>query len=253
MRYFSTYLLVVIISLVSCTYTAGEGPIVERELKLAAFSGVELDGSFDVSIEQGAAQHVIALGQENILDVLQAEVMDDVLYLSLKPGSYFNYDLEIKVTVPTLNHVTLNGSGDIKLGTFVKLNGLQVKLDGSGDIKSDGPLEVLGTANIELEGSGDIELTLKASETNAILEGSGDIKLDGTTSKLAVSLDGSGDIKAYDLESLNCVASVEGAGDIRVSASKKLEASVDGSGNISYRGEPKVTAQIDGSGSIDQD
>lgn len=235
----------------SCNYTTGQGPVVERGFALDAFQGVEMEGSFNVNIKQGTQQNVVVAGNENIIDKLKMEVMDGVLYLSLEPGSYFNYELEVNLTMPTVSRVVLSGSADIEVGTFVGLGDLDVFLEGSGDIESDGVLEVKGVANIELDGSGDIDLMMKADEVNAELDGSGDIDLAGTTNKLKVSLDGSGDISAYKLESLNCEATLEGSGNIRVFASKNLEANLEGSGDINYKGEPNVTAKIDGSGSIE--
>ncbi len=237
----------------SCTYTTGEGPVVEKGFAKDAFEGVELEGSFNVDIRQGTQQNVVVTGNENIIDKLKMDVMDGVLYLSLEPGNYFNYELQVNLTMPTLKKVVLSGSGDIKIGTFVNLNELEVSLDGSGDIDSDGVLEVNGLAEFEIDGSGDIDLKLKAEEVIAVLDGSGDFNLEGTTNKFKATLDGSGDIKAYKLESLNCEAYLEGSGNIKVYASKNLKATLEGSGDISYRGEPSVEAQIDGSGSIEAD
>ena len=241
------------ILLSSCTVITGKGPVVERELKLDAFTGVQLDGSFNVSIEQGAQQKVLVLGNENILDKLKTDVLDGTLYISLEPGNYINYELEVRLTVTTIEHVVLNGSGDINLGTFVNIDHLNVELDGSGDIRSKGVLGILNKAELDMDGSGDIDLTLKASEVSARLQGSGDIELIGTTPKFSAFLDGSGDIKAFELESINCEVKLQGSGDIAVFASNKLVASLDGSGNIKYRGQPSVEANIDGSGSIDAD
>ena len=240
-------------SLASCTYTIGEGPVVEKGFAKEPFRGVELDGSFDVSITQGVQQNVVVLGNENIIDKLKMDVLNGILYISLEPGNYLNYDLEVRLTVPNIDYVSLSGSGDIKLGTFVGIEKLTVKLDGSGDIDSEGVLEVLSATEIELDGSGDIDLKLKSNSVVASLDGSGDIDLEGTTSTLEVRLDGSGDIKAFKMESLETEAYLEGSGNVNVYASKILKATLDGSGDIRYKGEPKVEASIEGSGSIKAD
>jgi hypothetical protein len=234
-----------------CKVIVGTGPIIEREVPVEPFKGVDLDGSFNVTVEQGTDQNVKVLANENILEHVKLEVIDEVLYLGLEDGNYMNYDLEVKLVVPELNKVTLSGSGSIHLGTFVNLPLLNVTLDGSGDIDSKGPLEVLEATAIVLNGSGDIDLTLKAKDVSAMLDGSGDIRLSGTTAKLALVLDGSGDIKAFDLESTVCDATLDGSGNIEVNASRVLNATLNGSGDIDYEGEPKLDAQIDGSGTIE--
>ena len=252
-KHFSFLILgVIALALSACTYTTGDGPVVEKGFAKDPFQGVSLDGSFDVNIKQGAVQNVVISGNENIIDKLRMDVMDGVLYISLEPGNYFNYDLMVNLTMTTLESVALDGSGDIVIGTFVGLDNLEVRLDGSGDINSDGVLEA-SIADINLDGSGDIDLKLKAKEVTVLLQGSGDIDLAGTTSKLSVELEGSGDINAFKLESLNCEAVLDGSGDIRVYASENLDAQLDGSGSIRYKGEPKVNAEIDGAGTVEAD
>ena len=61
---------------------------------------------------------------------------------------------------------------------------LKISLDGSGDIESDGVMEVNGSATIDLEGSGDVDLSLKAEKVMVELDGSGDIDLNDTSSTL---------------------------------------------------------------------
>jgi hypothetical protein len=241
-----------VVTLSACTFTTGEGPVVEREFAVESFTGVELDGSFDVSINQSATQQVVAVGHENILDKLKLNVVDGILYIKLEQGSYINYELEVKISISDLEQARLLGSGDIRIGTFANLDNLKVKLDGSGDIETieESVIETTGETSVILDGSGDIDLRVKAHELSAELEGSGDIDLEGFTEELNVVLDGSGDIKAYDLESMNCEATLDGSGSIRVYATKVLKATLDGSGDITYKGEPKVEASIDGSGSI---
>jgi hypothetical protein len=246
-------LLSFLFALNSCTYTTGDGPVVEKGFAKDPFQGVELEGSFNVNIQQGATQKVVVFAQENIIDKLKMDVMEGVLYLSLEPGNYFNYELTVNLTMPAVESVVLSGSGDIVIGTFVGLGDLHVELDGSGEIETDGVLEITGKTDIELDGSGDIDLKIKATDVVAELDGSGDINLSGKATWLKATLDGSGDIKSYKLEALNCDALLEGSGDIKVYASKNLEATLEGSGNIKYRGEPSVEAKIDGSGSIEAD
>lgn len=249
--FFASLVLILIVSTVSsCKFIVGEGPVTEKDFDLESFRSVELDGSFDVQITQGAEQKVLVVGNQNIIENLEMKVVNDMLYLSLEPGNYLDYDLEVRLTVPTIEDVRLLGSGDIKVGTFVQLQDLKIVLDGSGDIKSEGVLESSGKMDVVLEGSGDIDLKLKANHLKVELEGSGDIDLSGTATSLVAALDGSGDIKAYGLESVECEASLDGSGSIHVFVSKHLKATLDGSGDIVYKGNPTVDEEVDGSGSI---
>jgi hypothetical protein len=245
--------LVASVAITGCTITTGDGPIVEKTIEMEPFHSVNIDGSFDVFISQAVSQSVVVATQSNILEHFKMNVMDGVLYLSMAPGSYMSYDLAVKVAMPIVSSIELDGSGDVEIGTFVGLHDLSVKLDGSGDIKGTGALEVLSEATIDLQGSGDIELTLKAKQVELILDGSGDIEVTGQTNKLVANLNGSGDIDAMELESIDSDANLDGSGKIKVFASGKLKASLQGSGDIRYDGKPDVEAKIDGSGTIQAD
>lgn len=234
-----------------CSYTTGEGEIVEKGFAVDKFKGVEMDGSFDIKIEQATTQNVIVSGHENIIDKLRLNVMDEVLYVSLEEGNYLNYELEVRSRIPDLNVVSLDGSGDIKVGTFVDQDILKLSLDGSGDIETiDDSVLDYDDVEIELEGSGDVDLKLKANKVTVEMDGSGDVELEGIAESFEVELSGSGDVKAYQLEVLHASARLDGSGGIELYATKNLDAALNGSGNIKYKGEPQVEASIDGSGSI---
>ena len=53
------FLVVCFFVLSSCTFITGEGPVLEKGFAKPTFQGVELDGSFNVNINQGAQQHVV--------------------------------------------------------------------------------------------------------------------------------------------------------------------------------------------------
>lgn len=251
---FTTALFVLITTIFSaCNIITGDGPIIEKTIPMDPFHSVNVDGSFDVSIAQSTQQSVVVATQENIFQYFKKDVVDGVLYLSLEPGTYMSYDLSVRLGMPTVSNIVLDGSGDIKIGAFTGLNDLSIRVDGSGDLESTGVLEVLDDAEFDLQGSGDIYLKLNAQQVKANLNGSGDIKLEGEASKLFADLNGSGDIDASKLQTIQCEANLDGSGTIRVHAKELLKADLQGSGDIRYAGEPKVEASIDGSGVIKAD
>ena len=231
----------------------GEGPIVEKTIPMDPFHSVSVDGSFNVSIAEAAEQSVVVATQENIFQYVKKDVVDGVLYLSLESGTFMRYDLSVKLGVPSVSGIVLNGSGDIEVGSFTGMNNLSILLDGSGDVKSIDMLEISNQLDLELRGSGDVNLKLKTPEIKAKLNGSGDIILEGEASKLFADLNGSGDINASKLQTIHCEANLDGSGTIRVQVKEHLKADLQGSGDIRYAGKPKVEASIDGSGVIKAD
>lgn len=243
-------LLLSLLFFTSCSFTTGHGPIVTETYEVEEFTGVVLEGSFDLFVSQGDELKVTATGNDDMVERLVVVVEDKELHVTLKPGAYTNFTLKVNVVMPYFNRVRLAGSGDMVLSEFKGLDMVDVVLDGSGDIRSDGTLNVAGPVVCQLDGSGDIGLKLNALSVNARLEGSGDIDLSGKATELLAQLDGSGDIHAHGLEVLRCTAELEGSGEIKVNAVEQLHATLDGSGDITYRGKPDVKSKLEGSGSI---
>jgi len=249
----SSLFALIAITFSACTIITGKGPVVEKTIEMEPFHAVSISGSFDVSITQATSQSVVVTTQQNIMEYFKMNVVDGVLYLSLESGTYISYDLTVKLAMPMVSGIELDGSGDVSIGTFVGLQDLTIKLDGSGDLVGNGAIEVLSETTIEVQGSGDVELKLKAKDVKLVLDGSGGIEVSGQAAKLYATLNGSGDVDASALEVIEGEVELDGSGCIKVNASESLKANLKGSGDIRYAGKPDVMAQIDGSGTIQAD
>lgn len=208
MKIYQLGLFLSLLTLSSCTFIVGEGPLVEREFELQAFDGFELDGSFDVVVSQKPTQQVTVTA------------LDGSGNINL--GTFVNlYDLKLQ----------LDGSGDIQTveeSVLEVANDLDVIVDGSGDVKVTVKAQQL---DVELEGSGDVDISGTSDHLNATLNGSGDIacyQLEATTAN--VLLDGSGNINVFATRKLK--ANLSGSGDIRYKGEPQVEASIDGSGSV---------------------
>jgi hypothetical protein len=120
-------------------------------------------------------------------------------------------DLKVIITAPSVNQFTLNGSGDLKLKAYD-----QALLD------------------LNLSGSGHIEVSGKAKAV-----------------KLAIS--GSGEADLSDLTVDEADVSVSGSGDATLAPTQKAKIDVSGSGNVTLTTKPAdLKTTISGSGNIDQ-
>lgn len=242
-------ILVVGFGLNSCAQIKGEGPIVTKELKVEDFTGVALKGSFNVEVEQGD-KSVRAKGNQNIIDRLDLEVKDGVLKVKLEKGNYRDFELTVFVSTRNITELAVAGSGDMKVGAFKALDELDVELAGSGAIKGTGLLDIGEKCEVEIAGSGDVDLEVKAAKLEVEIAGSGNVKLKGEASDQEISIAGSGDYKALDLVSEKAKVSISGSGDADLNVEKSLEVSIAGSGDVNYRGNPKVNSNVMGSGDV---
>jgi len=192
-------------------------------------TAVDLRSSGTVTVTIGDEPGLVITAGENVIDRLTSDVVDGVLVLGAS-GPWFGtlgtvtYDL----TVPSLEAVTVSGSGDVTVG----------RVDA-------GPLA------LDISGSGEITAKTVAAETvNAVISGSGTIGVAGKSARQDVEISGSGRYEAADLVSADVEVLVSGSGRADVTATDSLTVTVSGSGSVTYGGDPSVTSRISGSGSV---
>lgn len=228
---FSLLLIPVLQACVSWHCKKGTGPVTQRTLQVAPFKGIAAQGSLEVRLKQGSAQKVEVEGQSNLIDLIGLDVKGGVWQIGTKQCYNTDQPFIVHVTVPTIDHISVQGSGDVKgLGSFV-----------------------MAELTVEVQGSGGVELSVDARHIHATVQGSGDIDLDGTCGDLSAMVQGSGGVDADGMVSAKVEASVQGSGDISVHATEQLTANIAGSGDIHYKGSPaRLDKRVAGSGEVDR-
>ncbi len=207
----------------------GTGTVVKQPVTVAAFQGIVVEGSLDVRLIRADVQQVDAEGQANLIALITTEVKNGVWHIGTKKCYSTDKPFIIHIALPTVDMVSVHGSGDVKSTDTFAMDELSV----------------------DVHGSGEVHLAVDAGTVHATIAGSGDIDLNGTCATLNSSVAGSGDIDAAGLKATHAKADVAGSGDITVQAIESLDANIAGSGDITYRGNPgKVNKNIAGSGDI---
>ena len=265
--------LFVLLSLIATTSLSAQwiktsGEIIKETRELAKFTSIKSLGSADIVITQGDTQKVIVESDKNLLPHIRTEVKNGSLFIDIR-GSYRNVKVvRVLLTVPDLNAVSIEGSGDVSFVNTFKGNEMRVSIKGSGDFTGDFDLKkmdyfvngsgdgdisgVRGNLSIKISGSGDFEGDkLKLENCDISVDGSGDIELKGSAEKLVIGLRGSGYVNAFGLATVDVIVGVEGSGDIEVYPIESLNVSVLGSGDVYFKGNPnKVNITEDGSGEV---
>lgn len=207
----------------------GEGPVVSRVIDLPVFTGIKVKGSSNVFLQYGPTQFVEVLGQANILDELETVVDDDVWTIEFDRCIRRHETVEVYITLPFLTSVSLTGSGDVYgENTFVSEQTLELDLTGSGSID-------LAVDNLQVIG-----------ETT----GSGNITLEGSCDEFDFTTTGSGEFRTFGLVSLRGKVKSTGSGSSQVHVEEDLEVKLTGSGDVYYKGNPLIDASITGSGKL---
>lgn len=207
----------------------GSGEPIKSTVVLDAFSGIVVDGSMDVRLMRSPVREVKVEGQPNLIELVDLIVQNGTLHVSTSKCYKSPYPFVVHVALPSVESLTVHGSGSVH-GT--------------------GPF-TLPNLTVEVMGSGAVHMQVDARRITALVQGSGDVLLNGSCGALSSTVQGSGTINADAMTCSTAVAKLKGSGSITVQATDKLEAEIDGSGTIRYRGEPVILQQqVNGSGSI---
>lgn len=205
----------------------------------APFHSISLNISADVKIVKASDKQYVKVDKDlDIGDLIQLNVVDGVLYVTVQDGKKREYekksrnmDVELIIYMNEVKNLEINGSGDIYSQDNI-------------------PSEKLG---IHINGSGDVELNNIVPDKLAIsVNGSGDVSLygSGEMQKGVININGSGDVctKAIDISALSI--NINGSGDVTVSCEEKLDITILGSGDVCYSGSPEVSLSKLGSGEV---
>ena len=208
----------------------GSGDLSKKTLALNGFEELEIMDDFDVILRQGDFKVETEM-DANLEELLDFEVKEDRLQIKFEKGTSYRSSETPKVwvTMPELRRAILFSSGSFKNeGTFT---GSHVE--------------------VQIMGSGEMDLNFECETVKASIMGSGEIELDGTGDFLEISIPGSGEVEAEGFSTVNANIRISGSGEANVNASGHLDASIMGSGAVRYSGNPaSVNKQISGSGDV---
>jgi hypothetical protein len=212
----------------------GSGRLQTESRTVAPFQAVELKGSMNLVLRQGAREGVELRGDDNVLPLIETRVAErdgvPTLSIGTRPGAGYSTSNEVVVTVDlkTLSALTLSGAGDARADAL-KVAALKVVLNGAGDLRVD---------------------HLEADDLTSRISGSGDMHYAGKVVRASFAIAGSGDVAAADLAADDVNVRIAGSGDAAVTANRTLKVNIAGSGDVSYGGSAVVTSSVTGSGGV---
>lgn len=213
------------IDLPLATYFNGKkienSPNIIQKRPIANFDSIVSNSSFDINLVENLSEIEIN-GNPNIIDLIKTEVKDSILTIESQPFTFgtIGFDLrkktEINIPLRPIKSIQIEGSGNIKSNSILKLE----------------------TLDLQLNGSGDVILKVENSNMKTTANGSGNISLTGITQNHKLTVTGSGDIQAFELNTKNTEVKSTGSGDVNIFASENLVIEKEGSGEVNYKGSP---------------
>ncbi|MCA9492987.1 MAG: DUF2807 domain-containing protein [Myxococcales bacterium] len=260
------------------------GPVVEESREVPTFHGVRAESGVDVvaHVEEGP-QQVIVRASEDELGSVVLSVVDGVLVVSSRSGSFGGRSVEVHV--PSLDRAEVTSVGDV---TADGLNGggVVVRSEGSGDVVLTGrvtsldvQLASVGSATVDgidgpvkarIDSSGDVTLRgrvtglearlgstgdllatgVDAEQVSVSLDSSGDVELRGRADLLSIELSSVGDVDASGLEIRDANVRSSGSGDVVLVATGIVSGSLTSVGDLTVSGGAKVNVRTTSTGDV---
>jgi hypothetical protein len=187
----------------------GSGKLDTETRTVASFNRIESNLGVNVIVHIGEPQKVTVTIDDNLMDLLKTEVHGRTLEISARKSYSTKQDCTVEVTVPELEGISSNGSGDVEVHD---LNGgdFAYDLSGSGNFSAWGKVDRL---NIEINGSGNVDTRqLNADDVEVSINGSGDATVAAKNS-LDIEVNGSGSV-SYQGNPEHIHQSISGSGSI---------------------------------------
>lgn len=226
---FLSILLMLLLS--SCTdCMEGNGKMATRTAKFTEITAIKLSLSADVKLVDDSTGTVKIEGESNLIEAIILEQQGTKLRITSDPCFSANKPITITIPMKTVSDLQVNGSGSIKSESKLTSSGLELGINGSGDI------------NLEVD----------ANDLLSKINGSGNIILKGSAHRHKIEVNGSGNVEAENFPTGNVAITVNGSGDCKIFATTALGIKIRGSGSVYYSGTPDISSDIKGSGSLEK-
>ena len=210
----------------------GSGIVSAEDIPVTEFEQIKLKGSGNIFLTQGAVPSLRISAEDNVLKKMTAEIKNNKLTISRK-----TFLKCIRPTEPINIYITAD-------------NITEMQINGSGKITGVNRL-VLDNVDLNINGSGDINLELEADLLETAITGSGKITLKGFGDTQNFTLNGSGGLNAPEFITDNSSITINGSGRAEVNTDMELKILINGSGEVLYHGDPEsINQKINGSGKI---
>jgi hypothetical protein len=200
----------------------------QRAFRLVPFSILELDLPARYVIREAGAASALVRGEPEVIDRIVVEQHDDRVRVYVPGSITIKGQLVIEVDTVGLKELVVNGAGQVEAHGFAG---------------SEFSLRLLGASSAKVTG-------LDVDKLRVETQGSGNVELSGRASDERIQMTGSGEYRAADLGADKVQIKLEGSASVEVMARKRLDVWIAGSGSVRYRGEPELSKQIDGSGTV---
>jgi len=209
------YVLVLALLFTSCNNDDelhASGNIIHEVRSVKDFTKLNINAGKNIKVVYSEHSGVTITGSDNLVQHIRSKVSNGQLTLDYDQDQIHSEDVEIVITVPYFNDLTLNGKRTLSThGTFKQTGYIKIVSHGENDMISADPF---------------------------------------TTGNVDIDLTGNGKVDFRTLSSQDAKASITGNGRIYLKTTNSLIGKIKGNGHIYYLGSPQISSEIKGNGLI---
>ena len=183
---------------------------------LTDFNAIVVKGAVNLDIRQAEGCSVTVEANSEAFDYLDFTVSDGTLVLDTKNHVNIKADkYEIRVSVPVLNSIEINGAVDGGIANYSADSKFDVVINGAGDWE----MKSVSVPSLKVAVNGAANLEIKYLDTDSLsleINGAGDAELSGRADNAKFIVNGAGSIDARELQTVSVEKSIHGIGSIQL-------------------------------------
>lgn len=237
----------------------GSGIVTLKEVEIEGpFDVIDIDGDFDIELDQGKTNIYTIETDDNLIDVIQFRVEDHTLKISATHRIVKKKKFKITVTASTINEIHLNNAARVKGDGLLKGEHLVVTAGKSSEFDLD--VDYSAAVDLELFSNAEGTIKTKSDSSKVTLDGRATLKmyatantfesqisdtsrltLDGTLETVNLTLAGSGKLRAKEASFTTTDITLSDTSDAYVHVKEAITLYAQDSSELQLYGEPTIT------------
>ncbi|MTI23206.1 PspC domain-containing protein [Fulvivirga sp. RKSG066] len=202
----------------------------DQEFNFRNFRDIDITSAFVVNITQADEYRVLVKGKKRSIDEVNIKQNGDKLYIDYDSRDIVRRlkdreDVEIKITMPSINDIDITGA------TKLYLSGFDEEF-----------------ASINLSGASFVKAAISVDELDIDLTGASELHLDGAGNDLKADINGASHLDAYDFEVKRATIEANAASTAKVNVSQELDIEETFASSVKYKGEAIVRRERNSTG-----
>jgi hypothetical protein len=195
----------------------GNGNVVKEERDITGFNGIKASRGVNVYVSQGDEEKVMVEADENLVDLIETEVDDSMLKVTIRRRIRESTSCKVHVTVSGLKKVQASAGSNIYSEHEIHAGNMELSASAGSNIK--------------------MEITAQALDISA--SAGSNIFLEGASREVKVQASAGSNVKAEELITEVCKAKAGSGANIYITVNEKLDGNASSGGNVFYSGNPR--------------